>query len=154
MPGPGGPHGRNAYLTEEEKKFVGTYEESTTVTFYTLIPTSLPGISSKSYKNIPVNEKMVLNKENVLNLENVPATENVEFYAYGRGRFLGKYTRFADAAQAASDCMGFVSVGANDPIWVRANKTGAYFMRDVQNAVKTFEGYRDSFTGESLETEV
>ena len=108
--------------------------------------------SSQKIKTVSP-KKMVLNKENVLNLENVPATENVEFYAYGRGRFLGKYTRFADAAQAAYDCMGFVSVGANDPIWVRANKTGAYFMRDVQNAVKTFEGYRDSFTGESLETE-
>lgn len=98
-------------------------------------------------------KKLVLGTGNVLNLEQVPGNDSVEFYAYGRGRYLGTYTRFSDAVQAAYDCMGFVSVGADDPIWIRANKPGAYFMRDVQSSVKSFERYEDSFTGESMATE-
>ncbi len=100
-------------------------------------------------------KKMVSGNENTLKLESgvEEDTQVAMFYAYGRGRCLGVYTDFADAAQAAYDAMGFVSVGANDPIWSRVNKTGAYFMRDVQNAVKQLEEKKELFTGVSLKTE-
>lgn len=98
-------------------------------------------------------KKLVLEAGNVMRLETVTPAEKVEFYAYGRGRLLGIYSKFAEAAQAAFDTMGFVSVGENEPVWVRANKSGAYFMRDVQNIIKQAEPYREEFTGESRKAE-
>ncbi len=100
-------------------------------------------------------KKLVSGNDNVMNLESGAADDSaaVEFYAYGRGRCLGIYTDFADAAQMAYDNMGFVSLGANEPVWSRVNKPGSYFMRDVQNAVKQFEQKKDLFTGVSLKTE-
>lgn len=98
-------------------------------------------------------KKLVREDGNEMVLETIERPDAVEFYAYGRGRLLGVFADFADAAQASYDTMGFVSVGRDDPLWVRANKTGAYFMRDVQNAVKQAEQFRDDFTGESRKTE-
>lgn len=100
-------------------------------------------------------KKLVSGNITSLHLETGTAETNpaAEFYAYGRGRCLGIYDDFADAAQAAYDSMGFVSVGANEPIWSRINRPTAYFVRDVQNAVKQFEQTKDLFTGVSLQTE-
>lgn len=98
-------------------------------------------------------KKVVLESGNVMHLESVSPEEETLFYAYGRGRLLGIFTEFSDAAQEAYDAMGFVSVGRNHPIWIRANKSGAYFIRDVQTAVKRLEAYRTEFTGESRTTE-
>ncbi|MBQ7796271.1 MAG: hypothetical protein IJ374_06920 [Lachnospiraceae bacterium] len=98
-------------------------------------------------------KKLVLEAGNTMNLETIASDGAIRFYAYGRGRLLGVFTEFADAAQAAYDCMGFVSAGKNTPIWIRANKPGAYFMRDVQNAVKLLERYLPEFKGQSILTE-
>ena len=98
-------------------------------------------------------KKLVLEDGNLMRLETIVPEETVEFYAYGRGRLLGRYYGFAEAAQAAYDTMGFVSIGENKPVWVRANKSGAYFIRDVQNAVNKTEQYRKEFTGESRKLE-
>lgn len=98
-------------------------------------------------------KKMVLQDGNVMNLEVIQREETVTFYAYGRGRLLGAFSEFADAAAAAYDCMGFVCVGKHDPIWVRANKAGAYFMRDVQSAISILETYRQQFSGVSVQAE-
>lgn len=98
-------------------------------------------------------KKLVLEDGNLMRLETIVPEETVEFYAYGRGRLLGRYSGFAEAAQAAYDTMGFVSIGENKPVWVRANKSGAYFIRDVQNAVNKTEQYRKEFTGESRKLE-
>lgn len=98
-------------------------------------------------------KKLVTDENNMITPEKADADDTMRFYAYGRGRCLGVYTKFADAAQAAYDCMGFVSVGKNDPIWIRGNKSGAYFIRDVQGIARSMERYRAEFTGESLQTE-
>lgn len=108
--------------------------------------------SGKKLKTVSP-KKLVLEDGNVMRLETVAPAERVEFYAYGRGHLLGIYSDFAEAAQAAYDTMGFVSVGENEPLWVRANKAGAYFMRDVQNVVKQTDAYRTEFTGESRNVE-
>ncbi len=108
--------------------------------------------SNKKLKTVSP-KKLVLEAGNEMHLETIAQPDVVEFYAYGRGRLLGVFSEFAGAAQAAYDTMGFVSVGKNEPLWVRANKSGAYFMRDVQNAVKTAEQYRTKFTGESQRME-
>jgi len=108
--------------------------------------------SGKKLKTVSP-KKLVLEDGNVMRLETVTPAERVEFYAYGRGCLLGIYSDFAEAAQAAYDTMGFVSLGENEPLWVRANKAGAYFMRDVQNIVKQTDAYHAEFTGESRNVE-
>jgi len=96
-------------------------------------------------------KKLVSGGERILNLSygGQVDTEETEFYAYGRGRCLGIFRNFADAAQVAYDNMGFVSAGLNKPIWSRINKPGSYFMRDVQDAIKQFEQKKELFTGVS-----
>ena len=98
-------------------------------------------------------KKLVREAGNVMNLETISSEREANFYAYGRGRLLGIYKDFADAAQYAHDTMGFVSLGKNDSVWTRGNRPGAYFMRDVANAVKEFENHRTQFTGSSLLTD-
>ena len=74
----------------------------------------------------------------------------MEFYAYGRGRLLGSFADFSDAAHAAYDCMGFVTVGRNQVIWVRANRASTNYIRDISTAGRRLERYRSVFTGESV----
>lgn len=94
-------------------------------------------------------KKLVTEKDSVIMPEKA-AEDTMTFYAYGRGRLLGIYTDFADAAEAAYDCMGFVCAGKNEPVWVRGNKSSAYFARDVQKIVKSMEEYRKEFSGVSM----
>ena len=100
-------------------------------------------------------KKLVSGENQVLSLSNggAASSEAIEFYAYGRGRCLGIFNDFAEAAQIAYDSMGFVSAGSNHPIWSRINKPNAYFMRDVQNTVKQFEDRKEMFTGVSVSVE-
>lgn len=94
-------------------------------------------------------KKIVTDTVLTLSAEGGSQEDAVEFYAYGRGRCLGIYSDFSEAVQTAYENMGFVSLGANDPIWSRVNKPNAYFMRDVQKAMENFEAVRESFTGTS-----
>lgn len=121
-------------------------------TYFVQLAKEIP--SSQKIKHVSP-KKLVSGNDKVMHLEAGTAEHSpaVEFYAYGHGRCLGIYYDFADAVQAAYDSMGFVSVGANEPIWSRVSKPSAYFMRDVQNAVKQFEQTKDLFTGMSLKTE-
>lgn len=108
-------------------------------------------------KDIPASQKLrtvspkkiVADRENIITPEKQQKEETVRFYAYGRGRLLGIYAGFADAAEAAYDCMGIVTVGRNDAVWVRGNKSGAYFVRDARRPEKLMEPYRSAFTGTS-----
>lgn len=118
--------------------------------YFVQLPASIP---SGSQVEISSPKKMVADDQNVIRLESAEKNDTVVFYAYGRGRFLGSYTHFSDAVQAAYDCMGFVSVGQHEPVWIRADRAGAYFIRDVRSSIRDLEQHRDSFTGESLKTE-
>lgn len=82
----------------------------------------------------------------ILDLHAVKTAEAMEFYAYGRGIFLGKYVKFADAVAAAYDSMGFVTNEQNQMIWVRGNKVNSYNIRDVAVAARRLERYRSEFT--------
>ena len=86
---------------------------------------------------------------NVIELSSPGNTESTKFYAYGRGRLVGRFSDFAAAASAVYDSMGFVSFGKNTVIWERANKANSYFIRDVSGAARRLERYRTEFTGES-----
>jgi len=94
-------------------------------------------------------KKLVADGHNVIPLEHMEQEDSVRFYAYGRGRFLGSYVHFSDAVQMAYDHMGLVSVGKHDPLWIRANRPGAHFIRDVQGTVREMEEQRAAFTGDS-----
>ena len=72
-----------------------------------------------------------------------------KFYAYGRGRLIGIYSSFADAADAAYDPMGFVTFGKHDLVWERASRPGSYFIRDLNTASRKLDRYRTEFTGTS-----
>ena len=85
--------------------------------------------------------------QEVISLTAPAETETLEFCAYGRGRFLGRFVRFADAAAAAYDCMGFVTVRKGEIIWERANRTNAGYVRDLQTSSRWLERYRSEFTG-------
>lgn len=105
--------------------------------------------SSQQIKNVSP-KKLVLEDGNEIRLELAKRAETaVEFYAYGRGRLLGSFQSFADAADAAYDCMGFVTAGRNTVIWARANRSGSYYIRDVASAARRIERYRQEFDGTS-----
>ena len=71
--------------------------------------------------------------------------KTTEFYAYGRGKFLGRFVDFADAAETAYNNMGFVTVGRDQTIWIRGNRASASYIRDFSSASRLMERYRDSF---------
>lgn len=81
-------------------------------------------------------EKMEVSGMTRISLESIPAPETMEYWAYGRGRYLGRYVSFSDGAEAAYDSMGFVNAGENDVIWIRGNKANSYYIRDYQTAVQ------------------
>ena len=111
----------------------------------------LPGDISSGRKIRTVSpKKMVLDEKNEIRPETAAVSDSLQFCAYGRGRYLGSFTSFADAADAAYDCMGFVTAGEYGRIWSRAARPGSSYIRDVPEAVKNQEKYRDSFTGDSL----
>lgn len=78
------------------------------------------------------------------------ACKTTEFYAYGRGRFLGRFVDFADAAEIAYNHMGFVTAGRDRTIWVRGNRASASNIRDISSASRLMERYRDSFESNQM----
>ena len=76
--------------------------------------------------------------------------KTTEFYAYGRGRFLGRFVDFADAAETAYSHMGFVTAGRDRTIWVRGNRASASNIRDISSASRLMERYRDSFESNQM----
>ncbi len=75
---------------------------------------------------------------------------SVEFFAYGRGKYLGRYVNFADAANAAYDSMGFVCLGRDETIWERANKPNSHNIRDYTGAIRRLERNTDDFENGKL----
>lgn len=92
-------------------------------------------------------EKLASEDMKVIRPETMASSETLEFYAYGRGRYLGRFLDFSDAVAAAYDSMGFVSAGKDKVIWVRANKPNSYYIRDLTAALRRIERNRESFLG-------
>lgn len=95
-------------------------------------------------------KKLATDHAAVLDLHSLKNAEAMEFYAYGRGRFLGKYVAFSDAVNAAYDSMGFVTDEQDRMLWVRGNKVNSYNIRDIAAATRRLERYRGEFTGNRL----
>lgn len=92
-------------------------------------------------------KKLATDRAAMLDLNPVTTGNQMEFYAYGRGRFLGKYIKFSDAVDASYESMGFVTDELGQMIWVRANKPNSYNIRDAASAARRLERYHESFTG-------
>ena len=110
-------------------------------------------IPSGKHVEISAPKKMMSDKQNTISLEMIGSEKEGSFHAYGRGRLQGTYDHFSDAAQAAYETMGFVTIGQHEPIWIRANRPGAYFMRDIQGNFRDMEEKRESFNGHTMQTE-
>ncbi|MBQ5703430.1 MAG: hypothetical protein IIV70_07600, partial [Peptococcaceae bacterium] len=104
-------------------------------------------IPSGKHVEISAPKKMMSDKQNTISLEMIGSEKEGSFHAYGRGRLQGTYDHFSDAAQAAYETMGFVTIGQHEPIWIRANRPGAYFMRDIQGNFRDMEEKRESLLG-------
>lgn len=157
-------------VQERDGGFFGTVSEDTLVCNADALPGKMDGIgwyasdvkgriyfvqlakdvpASQQIKNM-VPKKLVLEDENEIRLEAASMAEtSLEFYAFGRGELLGRYSSFADAAGAAYDCMGFVTAGRDTVIWVRANRNASYYIRDMAAASRRLERYRQEFDGTS-----
>ena len=94
-------------------------------------------------------KKTVREENNEIHTEAPASGVEEKFYAYGRGRLIGIYSSFADAADAAYDPMGFVTFGKHDLVWERASRPGSYFIRDLNTASRKLDRYRTEFTGTS-----
>ncbi len=90
-------------------------------------------------------DKLAMEDSADIVLETGYSHESVEFFAYGRGKYLGRYVSFADAADAAYDSMGFVCLGRDETIWERANKPNSHNIRDYTSAIRRLERNADDF---------
>ncbi|MCI8454803.1 MAG: hypothetical protein HFE84_09345 [Lachnospiraceae bacterium] len=92
-------------------------------------------------------EKLAAEDTAVLTVEASKPAEVMEFYAYGRGRYLGRFVDFCEAAATAYEYMGFVTAGKDEVIWVRGNKANSYHIRDISVALRRLERNREGFVG-------
>ncbi len=90
-------------------------------------------------------EELTADDLQTISVESGQEPSTMEFYAYGRGRYLGRYVRFADAVTAAYDSMGFVAAGPSEVIWVRGNKANTYNIRDLSTALRRFDRNLETF---------
>ena len=86
--------------------------------------------------------KQVAAEENdVIVLQNNGAAAQRIYSAYSEGRLKGSYAEFSSAVQAAYDGMGLVTDENDRVVWVRANRSDAKTIRDVQNMAGTVSRY-------------
>lgn len=81
-------------------------------------------------------ERLLVDNTEKLSLSAIPTAASASFYAYGRGRFLGRFVHFSDAAEAAYDRMGFVCFGRDEIVWTRGGKPNSGYIRDYQAAIR------------------
>lgn len=134
----------NAEAMKSRTEHIGWYaSESKGRIYFVQLAKDVAG-SQKLKSTTP--KKLAFDHAAVLDLHAVKSAEAMEFYAYGRGVFLGKYVKFADAVAAAYDSMGFVTNEQNQMIWVRGNKVNSYSIRDAAVAARRLERYHSEFT--------
>lgn len=99
--------------------------------------------AGKTARNTKVHvPKQVAAEENdVIVLQNNGAAAQRIYSAYSEGRLKGSYAEFSSAVQAAYDGMGLVTDENDRVVWVRANRSDAKMIRDVQNMAGTVSRY-------------
>ncbi len=86
--------------------------------------------------------KQVAAEENdVIVLQNNGAVSQRIYSAYSEGRLKGSYAEFSSAVQAAYEGMGLVTDENDRVVWVRANRSDAKMIRDVQSMPATVSRY-------------
>ena len=86
--------------------------------------------------------KQVAAEENdVIVLQNNGAVSQRIYSAYSEGRLKGSYAEFSSAVQAAYEGMGLVTDENDRVVWVRANRSDAKMIRDVQSMTGSVSRY-------------
>ena len=84
---------------------------------------------------------MAAEENDVIVLQSNGAAAQRIYSAYSEGRLKGSYAEFSSAVQAAYDGMGLVTDENDRVVWVRANRSDAKTIRDVQNMAGTVSRY-------------
>ncbi len=99
--------------------------------------------SGKEARNnrIHVPKQVSAEENDVMVLQNSTTLSQPVYSAYSEGRLKGTYAEFASAVKAAYDGMGLVTDENDRVIWVRANRSDAKTIREVQNMAGTVNKY-------------
>lgn len=98
------------------------------------------GKTARSTK-VHVPKQVAAEENDVIVLQNNGAAAQRIYSAYSEGRLKGSYAEFSSAVQAAYDGMGLVTDENDRVVWVRANRSDAKTIRDVQNMAGTVSRY-------------
>lgn len=98
------------------------------------------GKTARSTK-VHVPKQVVAEENDVILLQNTSADSQRIYSAYSEGRLKGSYAEFSSAVQAAYEGMGLVTDENDRVIWVRANRSDAKMIRDIQGMTGTISRY-------------
>lgn len=128
----------NAELPDRQER-IGFYAaEKKGRTYFVEVLKDIP--AGKSIKTTTPGA-MAVESSSVIIPEVQEKQRGVEFNAYGRGRFLGRFVNFSDAVEAAYDSMGLVTEGEDTVVWVRGNKAASASIRDAEGAARRLMRY-------------
>ena len=77
--------------------------------------------------------------------QNVAEDGTLIFYAYGSGSYLGSFTDFGEAVNAAYDKMGYVTDQNQHLVWDRINRKPIRSLKDPAGQARELLSYMDSF---------
>lgn len=90
---------------------------------------------------IHVPKQVAAEENDVIVLQNNGAVSQRIYSAYSEGRLKGSYAEFSSAVQAAYEGMGLVTDENDRVVWVRANRSDAKMIRDVQSMTGSVSRY-------------
>ena len=83
--------------------------------------------------------------------QNVAEDGSLIFYAYGSGGYLGSFTDFGEAVNAAYDKMGYVTDQNQHLVWDRINRKPIRSLKDPAGQARELLSYMDSFGENKLQ---
>lgn len=98
------------------------------------------GKTARSTK-VHVPKQVAAEENDVMILQSSNELSQRIYSAYSEGRLKGFYAEFSSAVKAAYDGMGLVTDENDRVLWVRANRSDAKTIRDVQNLAGTVSKY-------------
>lgn len=129
----------NAELDAEDNKGVGWYAcPERRKVYFVQLEADIP-----SGEEVRMIWPKKISRENAGNLEltSAAAEPALEFYAYGRGRLLGKTTDFSEAVQMAHEYMGVVRDQDYNILWSRVNRENIRNTKDSAQKASAMMNY-------------
>lgn len=131
----------NEEFTQEVLPGIGYIADETEGRLYFI---QLPGTGKKAQdvkSHVP--KKVVAEENNTIVLQANNRFKSDSYLAFSQGRMNGCFSGFREAVQAAYDGMGIVTDQYGRVIWVRANRSTARTIKDIQSYVPRMEQYLD-----------